>query len=164
MFSEEKTVVLLFLYENRNKLLTNWSIDYRLKEKKSKTYRPKRGDTMGYQLTEAEERLAEILWKNVPMTSAELVKICGEEMDWKKSTTYTMLKKLEQKGVFVNEKGMIRAEYTKEEWQAQESRQFVKDSFGGSLPKFLTAFAKGKGLTAKEVEEMKKLIETYEEG
>lgn len=72
--------------------------------------------------------------------------------------------KLEQKGVFVNEKGMIRAVYTKEEWQAQESRQFVKDSFGGSLPKFLTAFAKGKGLTAKEVEEMKKLIETYEEG
>ena len=71
---------------------------------------------------------------------------------------------LEQKGVFVNEKGMIRAVYTKEEWQAQESRQFVKDSFGGSLPKFLTAFAKGKGLTAKEVEEMKKLIETYEEG
>lgn len=68
------------------------------------------------------------------------------------------------KGVFVNEKGMIRAIYTKEEWQAQESRQFVKDSFGGSLPKFLTAFAKGKGLTAKEVEEMKKLIETYEEG
>ena len=85
-------------------------------------------------------------------------------MDWKKSTTYTMLKKLEQKGVFVNEKGMIRAVYTKEEWQAQESRQFVKDSFGGSLPKFLTAFAKGKGLTAKEVEEMKKLIETYDEG
>lgn len=119
---------------------------------------------MGYQLTEAEERLAEILWKHVPMTSAELVKICGEEMDWKKSTTYTMLKKLEQKGVFVNEKGMIRAVYTKEEWQAQESRRFVKDSFGGSLPKFLTAFAKGKGLTQKEVEEMKKLIETYEEG
>ena len=62
---------------------------------------------MGYQLTEAEERLAEILWKHVPMSSAELVKICGEEIDWKKSTTYTMLKKLEQKGVFVNEKGMI---------------------------------------------------------
>ena len=98
------------------------------------------------------------------MSSVELVKLCGEEMDWKKSTTYTMLKKLEQKGVFVNEKGMIRAIYTKEEWQAQESRRFVKDSFGGSLPKFLTAFAKGKGLTAKEVEEMKKLIETYEEG
>ena len=54
--------------------------------------------------------------------------------------------------------------YTKEEWQAQESRQFVRDSFGGSLPKFLTAFAKGKGLTQKEVEEMKKLIATYEEG
>ena len=85
MFSDGKTVVLFFLYENRNKSLTNWSTDYRLKEKESKTYRPKRGDTMGYQLTEAEERLAEILWKNVPMTSAELVKICGEEMDWKKS-------------------------------------------------------------------------------
>ena len=52
---------------------------------------------MGYQLTEAEERLAEILWKHVPMSSAELVKICGEEIDWKKSTTYTMLKKLERK-------------------------------------------------------------------
>ena len=98
------------------------------------------------------------------MSSVELVKICGEEMDWKKSTTYTMLKKLEQKGVFVNEKGMIRAVYTKEEWQAQEIRQFVKDSFGGSLTKFLIALTKGKGLTEKEVEEMKKLIETYEEG
>lgn len=100
---------------------------------------------MGYQLTEAEERLAEILWKNVPMSSAELVKICGEEMDWKKSTTYTMLKKLEQKGVFVNEKGMIRAIYTKEEWQAQESRQFVKDSFGGSLQSFSQPLQRGKG-------------------
>lgn len=119
---------------------------------------------MGYQLTEAEERLAELLWENVPMTSAELVAKCAEVFVWKKSTTYTMLKKLEQKGVFVNEKGMIRAVYTKEEWQAQESRQFIKDSFDGSLPKFLTAFAKGKGLTAKEVEEMKKLIEAYEEG
>ena len=115
-------------------------------------------------LYDAEYRLMEIVWELEPLSSTELYKACLPRLGWKKSTTYTMLKKLEQKGVFVNEKGMIRAVYTKEEWQAQESRQFVKDSFGGSLPKFLTAFAKGKGLTAKEVEEMKKLIETYEEG
>ena len=88
---------------------------------------------MGYQLTEAEERLAEILWRHVPMTSAELVKICGEEMDWKKSTTYTMLKKLEQKGVFVNEKGMIRAVYTKEEWQAKTASVVPCQSFSQPL-------------------------------
>lgn len=119
---------------------------------------------MGYQLTEAEERLAELLWENVPMTSAELVAKCAEVFAWKKSTTYTMLKKLEQKGLFRNENSVITAIETKEEWQAGESRKFVEDSFGGSLPRFLTAFAKGKGLTKKEAEELKKLIETYEEG
>ncbi|MBM6828734.1 BlaI/MecI/CopY family transcriptional regulator [Anaerotignum lactatifermentans] len=118
---------------------------------------------MGYQLTEAEERLAELLWENVPMTSAELVAKCAEAFAWKKSTTYTMLKKLERKGIFRNESSVITAVETKEEWQARESRQFVAESFGGSLPKFLTAFAKGKGLTKKEAEELRKLIERYEE-
>lgn len=118
---------------------------------------------MGYQLTEAEERLAELLWENVPMTSAELVAKCAEVFAWKKSTTYTMLKKLERKGIFRNENSVITVVETKEEWQARESRQFVAESFGGSLPKFLTAFTKGKGLTKKEAEELRRLIERYEE-
>lgn len=100
---------------------------------------------MGYQLTEAEERLAEILWKHVPMSSAELVKICGEEIDWKKSTTYTMLKKLEQKGVFVNEKGMIVPYIPKKNGRLRKADSLSKTALAVLCQSFSQPLQRGKG-------------------
>ena len=93
-----------------------------------------------YQLGEMEERLADLIWEKEPLTSAELVKACGEAFDWKRTTTYTMLKRLIVRGIFVNEKGVVKACMTKEEFLAAQGEQFLEERFEGSLPKFLAAF------------------------
>ena len=80
-------------------------------------------------------------------------------MNWKKSTTYTVLKKLCQKGIFQNENALVSAKLSKEEFYGMQSRKYVEDVFAGSLPKFLTAFCGGRKLSPKEIEEMKKFIE-----
>ncbi|MBD5394771.1 MAG: BlaI/MecI/CopY family transcriptional regulator [Lachnospiraceae bacterium] len=112
-----------------------------------------------YKLAEAEEKFADIIWANEPISSPELVKICEKEMNWKKSTTYTVLKKLCQKGIFQNENALVSAKLSKEEFYGMQSRKYVEDVFAGSLPKFLTAFCGGRKLSPKEIEEMKKFIE-----
>ena len=112
-------------------------------------------------LTKTESRLAEIIWAQEPMASSELVMICAEELDWKKTTTYTMLKKLENKGIFSNQGGIIRALISKEEFAALQSREFVSECFGGSLPRFFAAFTRSKGLNDKEVAELQKIIDQY---
>ena len=112
-----------------------------------------------YKLAEAEEKFADIIWANEPISSPELVKICEKEMNWKKSTTYTVLKKLCQKGIFQNENALVSAKLSKEEFYGMQSRKYVEDVFAGSLHKFLTAFCGGRKLSPKEIEEMKKFIE-----
>ena len=112
-------------------------------------------------LTKAESRLADIIWENHPMASAQLVRLCGEELEWKKTTTYTMLKKLENKGLFLNDGGTVRALLAKDEFAAQQSREFVSQQFDGSLPRFFAAFTRGKGLDDQEVAEIQKLIDRY---
>ena len=112
-----------------------------------------------YKLAEAEEKFADIIWANEPISSPELVKICEKEMNWKKSTTYTVLKKLCQKGIFQNENALVSAKLSKEEFYGMQSRKYVENVFAGSLPKFLTAFCGGRKLSPKEIEEMKKFIE-----
>lgn len=112
-----------------------------------------------YKLAEAEERFAGIIWANEPITSPELVKLCEKEMNWKKSTTYTVLKKLCQKGIFQNENTIVSAKLSREEFYGMQSRKYVEDVFAGSLPKFLTAFCGGRKLSKKEIEEMKKFID-----
>ena len=112
-----------------------------------------------YKLAEAEERFAEIIWAHEPLTSPELVKICEKEMNWKKSTTYTVLKKLCDKGIFRNENALVSAVLSKEEFYGMQSRRYVADVFDGSLPRFLTAFCGGRKLSKEEVEEMKKFID-----
>lgn len=97
-----------------------------------------------YQLGEMEERLADLIWEKEPLTSAELVKACGEAFDWKRTTTYTMLKRLIVRGIFVNEKGVVKACMTKEEFLAAQGEQFLEERFEGSLPKFLAAFSQAK--------------------
>lgn len=112
-----------------------------------------------YKLAEAEEKFAQIIWENEPVSSTELVKICEKEMNWKKSTTYTVLKKLCAKGIFQNEDAVVSAKLSREEFYGIQSRKYVEDVFAGSLPRFLTAFCGGKKLSRAEIEEMRKFIE-----
>ena len=117
-----------------------------------------------YKLGEMETAFAEIIWNNAPVTSGELVKICENELEWKKSTTYTMLKRLCQRGIFENENGTVKILITRDEFKAAQSEEFISETFGGSLPMFLTAFTKHNKLSAKEIEEIKNLIDNYKEG
>ena len=112
-----------------------------------------------YKLAEAEEKFAKIIWENEPISSPELVKICEKEMNWKKSTTYTVLKKLCERGIFQNENALVTAKLSREEFYGMQSRRYVEDVFAGSLPRFLTAFCGGRKLSEKEIQEMKKFID-----
>jgi len=116
-----------------------------------------------YKLTESEEKFAELIWQNEPIGSGDLVKLCEKEMNWKKSTTYTVLKKICDKGIFQNKNAVVSSLITKDEYYARQSRRFVEDTFGGSLPKFLTAFISGKKLSKHQAEELKKLIDEHKE-
>lgn len=116
-----------------------------------------------YKLGEMEQRFAELIWEREPVASGELVKLCGSTFDWKRTTTYTMLKRLCQRGIFANENGTVRACMTREEFQAAQGEQFLNDNFGGSLPVFLAAFSSRRKLSGREIEELKKMIEEYEE-
>jgi predicted transcriptional regulator len=114
-------------------------------------------------LTEAEKKFAELVWQNEPIGSGELVRLCEKEMNWKKSTTYTILKKLCEKGIFKNENAVVSSLITKDEYYSRQSIHFVEDTFGGSLPRFLAAFIGGKKLSKQQAEELKRLIDEYRE-
>jgi len=116
-----------------------------------------------YKLTESEEKFAELIWQNEPIGSGDLVKLCEKEMNWKKSTTYTVLKKLCEKGIFQNKNAVVSSLITKDEYYAKQSIRFVEDTFGGSLPKFLTSFISGKKLSNNQAEELKRLIDEHKE-
>ena len=116
-----------------------------------------------YKLTESEERFAELIWQNEPIGSGDLVRLCEKEMNWKKSTTYTVLKKLCDKGIFKNENAVVSSLMTKDEYYSKQSIRFVEDTFGGSLPKFLTAFISGKKLSREQAEELKRLIDEHKD-
>jgi BlaI family penicillinase repressor len=114
-------------------------------------------------LTESEMKFAELIWEHEPVASGDLVRLCEKKMQWKKSTTYTMLKKLCDKGIFQNGDAVVSSLMTKEEYIAKQSIRFVEDTFGGSLPMFLTAFMSSKKLNRRQAEELKKLIDEYKE-
>ena len=105
-----------------------------------------------------EARFADLIWKYEPLSSRALVALCGEELGWKKSTTYTVLKRLCDKGIFQNENGTVTSRMTKEEYVAAQSEKFVEDTFGGSLPAFLAAFTKRKKLSETELAEIQDMI------
>lgn len=108
-----------------------------------------------------ESKFADIIWENEPISSGQLVKLCGQQLDWKKSTTYTMLKRLCQRGLFQNEKGMVSALMTKEEFGAAQSEKIIEESFDGSLPAFIAAFTSRKKLSPDDVNEIQKMIDSY---
>ncbi|MBQ3229543.1 MAG: BlaI/MecI/CopY family transcriptional regulator [Clostridia bacterium] len=115
-----------------------------------------------YQMGEIESRFAEIIWANEPISSTELAKISAREFEWKKSTTYTVLKRLCEKGIFKNEKGCVTSLVSREELYAVNSERFVEENFKGSLPAFLAAFSSRKRLSESEIQELRKLIEEHE--
>lgn len=118
---------------------------------------------MHCQLTETERALAELLWEHCPLPSAQFVKLCAQTFDWKKSTAYTMLKRLENKGLFENEQGTIQVCVTREAFSAEQSGHFVDTLFRGSLPGFLAAFARARSLSPQDVDEIRRLIDDYSE-
>ena len=114
-------------------------------------------------LFEGEHRFLSIIWEHEPVASGELVRLCLAELGWKKSTTYTMLKRLGDKGLVANENAVVRALVSREEVRAAESAYVVEQTFSGSLPGFLVSFLGGRRLSAREAEELKRLIDAHRE-
>lgn len=106
-----------------------------------------------------ESHFAELIWDGEPISSTELVHLAQRELDWKKSTTYTVLKRLCEKGIFQNEGGIVTSRLSREEYAARQSEQFVEETFSGSLPAFLAAFTRRKKLSEEEIDQLQQLIE-----
>ena len=115
-----------------------------------------------FKLGEMEQRFADMIWREAPIASGQLAKRCGDEFGWKRTTAYTMLKRLCDRKLFVNENGMVTVLMTREEFQAAQGEQFINDVFDGSLPRFLAAFSQRKKMSPKEVEALKKMIDEME--
>ena len=112
---------------------------------------------------DSELKFCEILWTHEPVKSSELVRLCADELGWKKSTTYTVIKRLTERGVVHTENAVVTALVNREDVQSAESRAFVDKNFCGSLPGFLNAFVGGKGLTAAEADALRRMIDKFEE-
>lgn len=118
---------------------------------------------MNLELGEIQSRFVELVWEKEPIGSGELVKLCDQEFGWKKSTTYTVLKKMCEKGILQNEGGIVSSLLSQSEYFAAKSQQFVEDTFQGSLPAFLASFSAGKRLSEEEVEMLQRMIDAYRE-
>ncbi|MGN1142990.1 MAG: BlaI/MecI/CopY family transcriptional regulator [Anaerovoracaceae bacterium] len=116
-----------------------------------------------YKLAEAESRFADLIWDNEPISSGQLVKLAGEKMEWKSTTCYTVLRRLCDRGLFQNENSVVTSCISREEFYSHKSRQFVEESFGGSLPKFLAAFMGKKKLSQQQIDEIRQMIDRYGE-
>lgn len=112
-----------------------------------------------FKLGAVESRFADLIWQNEPVTSGNLVKLANETLNWQKSTTYTVLKRLCERGIFRNENGTVTSLLSKEEFYAVQSEQFVEETFSGSLPAFLAAFTSRKKLSEEEIAELQALID-----
>ena len=113
------------------------------------------------ELGAVQERFADIVWANEPMGSGELVKLCEKELGWKKPTTYTVLRKLCEKGLMRNDDGVVTTLMTREDFYSAKSEQIVEDSYEGSLPAFIAAFTSRKKLSSKEVDEIQQMIDRF---
>lgn len=111
---------------------------------------------------ESEYRFCEILWEHEPVSSTELVRLCQEQLEWKKSTTYTVIRRLSERGVLKSENAIVTSLVSRDEILTAESAEVVERSFHGSLPSFIAAFARGHRLSEQEVEEIRDLIDSYE--
>ena len=123
-----------------------------------------------YTLGKIESRFADIIWDNAPLSTARLIELCGKELGWKRTTTYTVLKKFSERGIFENVSGTVEVRMSKAEFYARQSECYVEywlcdmliHSFGGSLPGFLAAFTSRKKLSEKEITELRRIIDESE--
>lgn len=115
------------------------------------------------QMGNSEKSFAEMIWEKEPITSVDLVKLAGEKFKWKKTTTYTVLKRLCEKGIFKNDEGTVTSLISKEEYHSLHSKNYVGNQFKGSLPAFLAAFTSGAELSEKEYLEIRKIIDSAKE-
>lgn len=113
------------------------------------------------ELAAVQERFADIVWANEPLGSGELVKLCEKELGWKKPTTYTVLRKLCEKGLLRNESGVVSSLMSREDFYSKKSEQIIEDSYEGSLPAFIAAFTSRKKLSKNEVDEIQKMIDGF---
>ncbi|MBQ3110717.1 MAG: BlaI/MecI/CopY family transcriptional regulator [Clostridia bacterium] len=110
-----------------------------------------------------ESRFADIIWMHEPVSTSDLVKLCESELEWKRTTTYTVLKRLSERGIFKNDGGVVTSLISREDFYSMQSERFVEETFQGSLPAFLAAFTSRKSLSETEIAEIRNLINSYEE-
>lgn len=115
-------------------------------------------------IPEGEYRFCRIMWAHEPVSSLELVRLCAEQLGWKRTTTYTVIKRLGERGVLKLENGIVTSLISQEEAEAAEVETFVESKFGGSLPAFLAAFAKRRDLSADDLEEVQRMIDQIRKG
>ena len=113
---------------------------------------------------ESEYRFCLILWEHEPIKSSELVNLCKEQLGWKPTTTYTVIKRLSERGVLKNENTIVSSLVSKDEIQASEINEMVEKTFEGSLPAFIAAFTKHQKISEKEIDEVQKMIDRYRKG
>lgn len=117
-----------------------------------------------FELGAVQERFADIVWAHEPVASGDLVKICEKELGWKKPTTYTVLRKLCEKGLLQNQDGTVSSLVSKEDFYSAKSEQVVTESYNGSLPAFIAAFTSRNKLSAAEADEIQKMIDEFRKG
>ena len=110
-----------------------------------------------------ESKFCDLVWENAPLGTAELVKLCEREFNWKRTTTYTVLKRMINRGLFINDNKTVRVAVTREEFCSERSAQYVNEQFGGSLPRFIAAFTSKKKLSAEEADEIRRMIDKLTE-
>lgn len=113
-----------------------------------------------YKLGEVESRFAALIWDNAPLSSRRLAELAQEALNWKRTTTYTVLKRLCDRGLFRNQGGTVTALVSREDFYAIQSEKFVEDTFEGSLPAFVAAFGSRKKLSDKEIDQLQSLIDS----
>ena len=116
------------------------------------------------ELGAVQERFADLVWANEPIGSGDLVKVCEKELGWKKPTTYTVLRKLCEKGLLRNEDGVVTTLMTRDDFYSAKSEQIIEDSYEGSLPAFIAAFTSSKKLSNAELDEIQKMIDEFKKG
>lgn len=116
-----------------------------------------------YKLGEMEQKFADLIWDNAPIKTRELIALCTNAFDWKRTTTYTMLKRLCDREIFINSEGEVKTLLKREDFLAEKGEEFIEETFEGSLPRFLTAFTRKKKLNNREINEIQKLIDEYKE-
>lgn len=119
-----------------------------------------RNDMSELRMGTAEARFADMIWENEPVSSGDLAKLANKEFEWKKTTAFTVLKRLCERGLFQNQNGMVTSLISREEYYARHSELYVEEAFGGSLPAFLTAFGTRKKLSDKEIDEIRRIIDS----